>query len=454
MRPAVAAIVRSRIATVGVTLTTAGALLFLVLVALDLFGYIENPYAGIVLFVMLPAIFVLGLLLIPFGLWFDRRRRIRAGADEPLPTTFSLADPDLRRAVSFVVAASVVNVAIVAFASFGAVEYSESQAFCGQSCHPVMKPEFEAHRSGPHAKVHCVSCHVGPGAGAFLSAKFNGSRQLWLVATSTYHRPIPTPIHNLPAIGGTCENCHWPDRYVGDTVKVFYEYADDAANTETKTTVRLHVGGVVSGTGRGTGIHWHMNRANAVEYLAADEARETISYVKSTGRDGLVREFFADGVTAADVAGKPLRTMDCTDCHNRAAHTFGTTPERAIDAAIGAGLIDAKIPFIRRESVRALRATYATQDAAERDIDRSIRDALKASLPGGFEEAALRRSIGVAQGIYRRNVFPEMNIGWGSYPNQSGHTTSSGCFRCHTDTHKTREGLTIKQDCESCHSIE
>jgi hypothetical protein len=146
--------------------------------------------------------------------------------------------------------------------------------------------------------------------------------------------------------------------------------------------------------------------------------------------------------------------MDCTDCHNRAAHTMGTTPERAVDAAIGAGLIDAKIPFIRRETVRALRANYASHDAADQQIDRGIRDALKASLPHGFEEAALRRSIGVAQAIYRRNVFPEMNIGWGSYPNQSGHTTSNGCFRCHTDTHKTREGLAIKQDCESCHSIE
>ena len=454
MRPAVATLIRSRIATVGVTLTTAAALLFLVLITLDFLGFIENPYAGIVVFIMVPAIFVAGLLLIPIGLWLDRRRRLKAGAEEPFPSTFSLADPNLRRAVFFVAIASIVNLAIVSFAGFGAIEYSESQAFCGQSCHPVMKPEFEAHRSGPHAKVHCVSCHVGPGAGAFLSAKFNGSRQLWLVASHSYHRPIPAPIHNLPPIEGTCESCHWPDRNIGDVIKVFYEYADDEANTESKTTVRLHVGGPVSGTGSGVGIHWHMNRSNVVEYLAEDEGREKIVYVKSTGRDGLVREFFADGVTPAAIAGRPLRKMDCTDCHNRAAHTFGTTPERAVDAAIGAGLIDAKIPFIRRETVRALRANYANQDAADQQIERSIREAVTATQPHGFEEASLRRSIGVAQAIYRRSVFPEMNIGWGSYPNQSGHTTSNGCFRCHADTHKTREGLTIKQDCDSCHSIE
>ena len=450
MRPAVAAVLRSRIATVGATLTTAGALLFLVLVALDLFGYIENPYAGIVIFILVPAIFVLGLLLIPLGLWLDRRRERIA----PLPTVFSLADPNVRRAMSFVLVATIINLGVVSFASFGAVEYSESQAFCGQTCHPVMRPQFEAHQVGPHARVHCVSCHVGPGPGAFLSAKFNGSRQLWLVASHNFRRPIPAPIHNLPPVEGTCESCHWPDRYIGDVTKVFYEYADDAANSETRTTVKLHVGGAVSGTGTGTGIHWHMNRSNVVEYLAEDEQREKVTYVRSTGPDGRVREFFAEGVTAAAVAGKPLRRMDCTDCHNRAAHTFGTTPERAVDEAIGAGLIDRAIPFIRREAVRVLRANYAGKDAADQEIDRSIRDALKANLPHDFEESALRRSIGVTQAIYRRNVFPEMNIVWGTYANQSGHTTSNGCFRCHTDTHKTRDGLTIKQDCESCHSIE
>jgi hypothetical protein len=197
-----------------------------------------------------------------------------------------------------------------------------------------------------------------------------------------------------------------------------------------------------------------MNRSNVVEYLAEDEQREKVTYVKSTAPDGTVREYFLEGVDAAAVAGKALRRMDCTDCHNRAAHTFGTTPERAVDEAIGAGLIDRKIPFIRREAVRALRATYASQDAATGAIDRSIRDALKANLPHDFEEAALRRSIGVTQAIYRRNVFPEMNISWGTYANQSGHTTSNGCFRCHAETHKTKDGLTIKQDCESCHSIE
>jgi hypothetical protein len=179
-----------------------------------------------------------------------------------------------------------------------------------------------------------------------------------------------------------------------------------------------------------------------------------IPYVRVSTPTGRVREYFAEGVTPESVAGKPRRRMDCLDCHNRPAHTFGDSAERAVDAAIGTGQISSKIPFIRREAVNALRGVYATQELALREIDRSIRAAMNARLPHPFEEADLSRAIGVTQAIYRANVFPSMKIEWGTYPNQIGHTTSTGCFRCHDDGHKTTEGLAIRQDCELCHAIE
>jgi hypothetical protein len=317
-----------------------------------------------------------------------------------------------------------------------------------------MGPEFVAHQNGLHARILCVSCHVGPGATAFVSAKLNGTRQLRLVATGKYRRPIPTPIEDMPDVQSTCEHCHAPDRFVGDKIKVLYEYADDEANTETKTTVRLHVGGPVSGTGHGTGIHWHMNRANLVEYVAADEKREKISYVRVTTADGTVREYFADGVKPSEIEGHPRRRMGCLDCHSRPAHAFGTTPERAVDAAMGAGLITPKIPFIRREAVRALSAAYPNHEVALPAIERTIRDALRPRGLQGFTEDDLRTAIAVTQAIYRNNVFPSMKVGWGTYPTHLGHMTSSGCFRCHDDSHKTSDGIIIRQDCESCHTIE
>jgi hypothetical protein len=146
--------------------------------------------------------------------------------------------------------------------------------------------------------------------------------------------------------------------------------------------------------------------------------------------------------------------MDCLDCHNRPAHPFGSTPERAVDAAIGEGLISAKIPFIRREAIRALRTDYPTRDAALAEIDRTIREALgsRRSREGG--EADLRQAIAVTQTIYRANVFPSMKVGWGAYPSRLGHTVSTGCFRCHDEEHVAKDGRTIGQDCELCHAIE
>jgi nitrate/TMAO reductase-like tetraheme cytochrome c subunit len=450
MRSIVAAALRSRVSAIGIALTTASALIFLFLLALELLGILHNPYIGIVVFVVLPALFVIGLLLIPIGLWLARRGR---GPEATWPTLY-LQDPATRQVLLFVFVATIVNLVIIAMASVGAVEYTESQAFCGQVCHTVMEPEFTAHQNGPHARVHCVSCHVGPGPGGYLSAKMSGTRQLRLVATGGYRRPIPTPIEGIPGVVATCEQCHAPDRYVGDVVKVFYEHADDEANTQTKTVATLNVGGPIAGTGTGAGIHWHMNRANVVEYIALDETREKIPYVRMTTPDGKIQEYFAEGVTAAALEGKASRRMDCLDCHTRPAHTFGTTPERAVDEALGTGAISVKIPFVRREAVRALSAAYPSHEAALSQIEQTMRDSLKKGSSSTFDEADLRRAIGVTQAIYRRSVFPAMKVTWGTYKDQRGHTTSDGCFRCHDDEHKTPDGQLIRQDCEICHAID
>jgi hypothetical protein len=258
----------------------------------------------------------------------------------------------------------------------------------------------------------------------------------------------------MPDVQLTCEHCHAPDRFVGDKIKVFFEHADDEANTQTKTTVRLHVGGPISGTGGGTGIHWHMNRANLVEYVALDDKREKIGYIRVTTPDGKTREYFADGVAPEESAGQPRRRMGCLDCHSRPAHTFGASPERAVDAAIGAGLISVKIPFIRREAVRSLATAYPSHEVALPEIERTIRTAVGANQARGFEEAELRQAVAVTQAIYRQNVFPSMKIGWATYRNQLGHMVSTGCFRCHDESHKTRDGVAIRQDCELCHTIE
>src|SRR6266545_4854640 len=193
MRVTFARALRNPVSAIGIALTTASALLFLFLFMLHVFGFVQNPYVGILVFILIPAVFVAGLLIIPVGVWLERRREA-AGLEPRRWPKIDLNDPTQRRMIGFISIATIANVLILSMASYGAVEYSESQPFCGQVCHTVMEPEFVAHADGLHGRVHCVECHVGPGAGGFVSAKLNGTRQLWLAATGTYPRPIPTPV--------------------------------------------------------------------------------------------------------------------------------------------------------------------------------------------------------------------------------------------------------------------
>ena len=39
------------------------------------------------------------------------------------------------------------------------------------------------------------------------------------------------------------------------------------------------------------------------------------------------------------------------------------------------------------------------------------------------------------------------------YLNHIGHLESDGCFRCHSDRHKTEKGETISRNCDLCHII-
>jgi hypothetical protein len=131
--------------------------------------------------------------------------------------------------------------------------------------------------------------------------------------------------------------------------------------------------------------------------------------------------------------------MDCMDCHNRPSHVIAPTPERAVNEAMAAGAVPLSLPFVHREAVKALKTENF---AALLDFYRSQpRDQVD-------------RAVAAVREIYQRNVFPAMNVTFGSYPNNIGHIDSPGCFRCHDDDHKSKDGKKIGQDCETCHAIE
>jgi hypothetical protein len=446
---------RNPLTLFGGWLTTVSALLFLAVFLADLFGLHTNPYIGILFFLVLPGVFVFGLVLMPLGVFVSRRRE-RSGkpALEISWPIIDLNHPTTRRVAGIMIFLTFANVVVISLAAFRGIEYMDSPQFCGQVCHTVMKPEFTAYQNGPHARVPCVACHIGPGAPWFVKSKLSGTRQLFAVALKTYPTPVPSPVENLRPARDTCEQCHWPEKFTGDRVRVVREFAEDEANTESSTTLRLHVGSGSAATGA-HGIHWHMAPTTKVTYVTTDRKRQKIVYVKVEDGSG-VREFRDEGVTDQQIAQGERRQMDCMDCHNRPSHRFDSTPERAINEALSTGVLPTSLPFVRREAVAALKASYQSQEAAVAGIEKRLTSfyARQLGAEAPARKADIARLVATAQAIYGRNVFPAMNVSWGTYSNNIGHVDFPGCFRCHDDTKKTSDGRVIKQDCELCHKME
>ena len=441
---------RNFVSLIGIVITTVMAMLFLALLLLDLLGYLTNPYVGLILFVAVPAGFVAGLLLIPLGAWWAaRRRRLDPSALEwPV---MDLRVPRQRAVAISVLSLTFLNIVFVSMAAYGGVHYMETAEFCGTTCHVTMEPQWAAYQVAPHSRVACAQCHVGPGAGALVESKLAGTRQLFQVVTRNVTKPVPSPRSMRPA-RDTCENCHWSEKFHGDRAKTIREYADDESNTESATTLVLHVGGGSARLGVGTGIHWHMNIDNQIEFVTTDEAGAEIPYVKLTDRTGTVKEYIAEGVTPGQIAAGTRQRMDCMDCHNRPAHTFDATAERAIDRRIAQAMIPRELPFVRREAVAAVKEEYAGRDEAFTAIAKRLQDFYRSRTPSS-DARLVARAVTATQDAWARNVFPQMRVTWGTYPNNIGHLDSPGCFRCHDDTKKAKDGSVIRQDCELCHAM-
>ena len=433
------------ISLIGVMLVTTGGILWLFLLPATFRTHSQDPYAGILQFMVLPAVFFAGLGLIPLGIWRVKRKGRLPEVFPPL----EMANPRFRRLLAFVGAATVANLVIGTTLLYGAVSYMESVSFCGQACHTVMKPEFTAYQNSPHARVACVECHIGPGANWFVKSKISGSWQVVSVTFNLYPRPIPTPIENLRPARETCEVCHWPQKYGGDRVRVINSYADDEKVTRAQSVLLMHIGG---GNGY-EGIHGaHMGPGVEIRYAHSDPQRQKIPWVEYRGSDGKTYVFRSEGHASDGPGGLPVRVMDCMDCHNRPSHSF-ELPGKAVDRALDEGLIDRTLPFARRTALEAIQREYATAAESEREIPARFLAFYEQSYPEIYAKRRedIERSARGALAIYSRNVFPEMLVKWGTYFNNIGHADFDGCFRCHDWRESKPAGRSITQDCDVCH---
>lgn len=433
------------------------SIVFFVLVGLFADG--ESSYGGLA-FLPPVAIALLGVGMILYGFVREVRRQKR-GRHSSFHRKWVVEPSSLIRGVSPWAIGSGIVIGTLVVLGGGAgslmlVDFTESNTFCGDVCHQVMRPEAMAHGYSPHSEVACVECHVGSERTSYIESKLNGMRQLYALATDDIRRPIPTPIHGLLDSSNMCESCHTQDRLTEYKVASHSYFLSDEATERVKLRMLLNVGGEAGGLIEGAGIHSHMMVARKMEFIARDPQRQDIAWVRVTESDGEVREYSNEDDPLTDEERETLevRAIECLDCHSRPAHRF-KSPVDSVDSAITAGRISAKIPYVKQASVIALDGGYESTQEALANIGERFRSFYEEEHPDALDGDSRQVNATVAelQKIYERTIFPEMKTNWSVHPNNIGHRDSLGCFRCHNDAMLDEEGEAISADCNVCHII-
>ncbi len=450
---------RSRVSLVGALIVTITAPLLVAYMLTDTLFHIENPYFGGAVYLLLGPAFLFGLALVFVGAFFFQGDR-----DANL---FSLSymskyftNPELfgrlQRNIFLIVLLTSINFAVFSVFLYRAYHYMESTQFCGQFCHTVMDPEHTAYLNSPHSRVPCVECHIGSGADWFVKSKISGARQLFAVALDTYTRPIETPVHGLRPARDTCESCHRPETFHGDKLVVLDKILEDEANTHVKTVLMMKIGTAGDRAVSSGGVHWHVAPENKITYKAIDRKRMVIPELQLTRQDGTIETFKTADAEQQISSSEHLevREMDCIDCHNRPTHIY-LPADKALEGKMLNGQIPLELPYIKKIGMQVITQEYATHEQARSEIMQSLQQWYTENYPEIIERKPqlLAAAILGVQEAYVENVFPEMQIVWGTYTDHRGHTDDFGCFRCHDEEHESDLGGSVTQDCDTCHTI-
>ncbi|MBE0650997.1 MAG: NapC/NirT family cytochrome c [Bacteroidales bacterium] len=433
-------------------------IVFLMLIS-ALFPTQVSQYLGLFTYIIMPAFLVVGLLLIPIGAW----RKFRKDKKDPehAVTKFpkvDLNDPSQRMVVFIFTLGTAIFILFTALGSYSAFHITESNKFCGMLCHNVMAPEYTTHQNSPHARVNCVECHVGSGATWYVKSKLSGLRQVYAELTHSWPTPIATPVESLRPARETCEECHWPQKFYNREIINKKYYLADQTTSEFDLTLLMKTGPDLQAKGLRSGIHWHVNPEVKIEYVSANEKRDTIAEVIYTNlKTGKVTVYkdTANVYTEKQIDKFEHRTMDCIDCHNRPSHDF-KSPSAFFNEAMNQGKIPRELPDVKTEAMTILYDnTFPTVDSADRFIKVKFLKYYKDNYPQVYDTAKtlIDQTIKVLQDGYKANIFPSMKASWLAHPNYIGHLETIGCFRCHNGSFESNTGRTISRRCDLCHNI-
>ena len=440
---------------VGVLLASFILFCEFILFGLDFLSHSPSVYLGLITYIILPPFLILGLLLIPIGARWKRHRVLKGLAEaRPKPLVIDLSLSSHQNAILIFMVGTAIILIMTAIGCYKAYNFTESQRFCGVTCHQIMKPEYTVYQQSPHSRVKCVECHIGSGVGWYVHYKMAGVRMLIKTVNGTFSTPTPAPVDTLRPAKETCEECHWPGKSFSAIQFQKVYYADDPTTTPPwKINMLLRVGG---GQQVGAGIHAHMYYNSEIYYVPDDAKRQKISWVKTVSKAGKVTIYTTDDspYKKAEPPAAKVRKMDCIDCHNRPTHRF-EAPDVLMNRALAFGTISPSIPMIKSKGVDALGHVYNSTDEAREKIRSGLTEYYKTK-QAAFNAAhqdVVDKAIDEIILLYQQNFFPEMKSRWDAYPDNIGHMISLGCFRCHDNEHKAATGEVISRKCTLCHVI-
>jgi len=450
--------IQNWISLLGLTIAVISLLMIAVLFTLSLIIKDKGVYLGLVIYILLPAVLVVGLILIPVGMVI-RSKRQKKSKDKTKPGWPVINLNNSRQRKHFFIAALIITLLlfISVIGSYEAFHFTESVHFCGQLCHKVMKPEYVAYQHSAHARVSCVECHVGPGADWYVRSKLSGLYQVYSTLFNKYPKPIPTPIENLRPAREVCEQCHWPQKFYSYKLRYESYYMTDKENTRWDLRLVMKTGPEHQALGLKEGIHWHINPNVKIEYIAADERREEIPWIRYTDLITGETTIYQDTdhpLSQEEIASRSPRTMDCIDCHNRPSHDY-KSPMRFLNSALTSQELPPDLPEIKRIAQELCIEEYESIEKAEQSIRLDISAFYADNYPEIYsnEQNKIEQAIQTVQTLFSQNIFPEMNVRWDTHLSHIGHLYSKGCFRCHNETQINAQQNQIGKDCNLCHVI-
>jgi hypothetical protein len=448
---------RNTVSYFGSVIILSSVLLILFFLLLNLALKQPNPYVGIFTYIIFPGFLTLGVLIFLYGLQRESRRRRRLGTEEALPyPRLDLNDAHQRKKFSISVVSGCLLVIWLSFVGYNAYLFTDSNTFCGKVCHGVMKPEYTTYLNGPHARVPCVDCHVGPGVSWYAKSKISGLPQVFATVFHTYPSPLSVPIKSLRPAAETCNQCHWPQKFYGAQLMQIPYFHYDEKNTPEQMSLLVKTGGGSPELGENAGIHWHMIISHKVYFRASDPKLQHIPWIKVVFPDGSETVFHdkETHLSENELEKLPIHLMDCMHCHNRPSHLF-LPPELAVDKALEGGNISYKLPWIKKLAVDALLEKYEDRESAHEKIRQAIEGYYRKNFPDILknQKPQVEQAINGIVAIFDRIFFFTMKVNWSTYPNDIGHRNWPGCFRCHDGHHVTPSGKVLTMSCTVCHTM-